>query len=86
MSETLRITILADNQAEEGLYAEHGLSLWIDTGAEKILFDTGQGTALLHNAPKLGIDLNQTNPVTALVHALNQTISIGSAGQVYQSD
>ena len=46
MGDNLKITILVDNQAGEGLIAEHGLSLWIETQDKRILFDTGQGTAL----------------------------------------
>jgi 7,8-dihydropterin-6-yl-methyl-4-(beta-D-ribofuranosyl)aminobenzene 5'-phosphate synthase len=59
-SETnLRIVILVDNQAVNGFKSEHGLSLWIDTGTEKIIFDTGQSSAFAHNARRLGIDLSQ---------------------------
>jgi len=52
----LRIAIMVDNQVTDGLLPEHGFSLWIDTGTERIVFDTGQGTALAHNAHRLGID------------------------------
>lgn len=52
----LNITILVDNRAAEELLSEHGFSLWIDTGYERILFDTGQGDVLAHNAAKLGIE------------------------------
>lgn len=37
--------------------AEHGFSLLIETAEERILFDTGQGPAIRHNARRLGIDL-----------------------------
>ena len=57
MAASVRITILVDNQAGEGLAAEHGFALWIETGGKNILFDTGEGPALLHNAPQLGVDL-----------------------------
>lgn len=57
----VKITILVDNYAGDGLAAEHGLSLWIETGDSCILFDTGQGGALLPNAEKLGIDLSRTD-------------------------
>ena len=40
-----QVTILVDNQAGEGLVAEHGLSLWIRIDDKRILFDTGQGSA-----------------------------------------
>ena len=36
--------------------AEHGLSLYIETGRHKILFDTGQRGAFADNASILGID------------------------------
>jgi len=56
-----RITILVNNQAGEGLVAEHGLSLWIETEGKRILFDTGQGSALENNARALDIDLGTTD-------------------------
>jgi 7,8-dihydropterin-6-yl-methyl-4-(beta-D-ribofuranosyl)aminobenzene 5'-phosphate synthase len=55
------ITILVDNRAREGLISEHGLSLWIESGDKRILFDTGQGPALESNAQELGIDLASTD-------------------------
>ena len=56
------ITILVDNAAGTGLglKAEHGFSLWLETGDKRILFDTGQGAILMENARVLGI-----NPATA---------------------
>jgi 7,8-dihydropterin-6-yl-methyl-4-(beta-D-ribofuranosyl)aminobenzene 5'-phosphate synthase len=62
-----RVTILVDNQAGEGLLAEHGLSLWIETEDKRILFDTGQGSALESNARILGVDLGRTD-VLVLSH------------------
>lgn len=56
-----KVTILVDNQAGKGLIAEHGLSLWIETEDERILFDTGQGGVFANNAQMLGIDLGQTD-------------------------
>ena len=41
-----RITDIVDNRAAEGFVAEHGLSLLIEHGDERILFDTGAGAAL----------------------------------------
>jgi len=56
---TWKITVLVENTAgKSGVLAEHGLAYFIEAGDEKILFDTGQGMALEHNAKKLGIDLN----------------------------
>jgi 7,8-dihydropterin-6-yl-methyl-4-(beta-D-ribofuranosyl)aminobenzene 5'-phosphate synthase len=53
-----RITILVDNKAAEGLLGEHGFSAWIEVAGRRLLFDTGQGTALAGNADRLGIDLH----------------------------
>lgn len=53
--------MLVDNHAVAALTAEHGLSLWIDTGDRRVLFDTGQGPALLANAPALGIKLSRAD-------------------------
>jgi 7,8-dihydropterin-6-yl-methyl-4-(beta-D-ribofuranosyl)aminobenzene 5'-phosphate synthase len=46
-----------------GLLAEHGLALWIEADEHHILFDTGQGLALAHNAEALGVDLSLTDSV-----------------------
>lgn len=61
MTHPIHITILVDNRAAPGLMAEHGLSLWIETGEQRILFDTGQGAALVPNAWALGVDLAGTD-------------------------
>ena len=55
------ITSLCDNLALPGFAAEHGLSLWIDTGKERILFDFGQTDAYEANAQKLGIHLAEAD-------------------------
>lgn len=57
----VKITIIVDNHAGDGLVAEHGFALWIETQGKQILFDTGQGHALLANSRALGIDLRQTD-------------------------
>jgi 7,8-dihydropterin-6-yl-methyl-4-(beta-D-ribofuranosyl)aminobenzene 5'-phosphate synthase len=60
----MRIVILADNVAgPRGLLAEHGLSLWLETRGHRVLFDTGQGLALGHNAEALGIPLTLADAV-----------------------
>jgi 7,8-dihydropterin-6-yl-methyl-4-(beta-D-ribofuranosyl)aminobenzene 5'-phosphate synthase len=53
---TMKLQILVDNHAEAGLASEHGLSLWIETGERRMLFDTGQGQLFQKNAGKLGVD------------------------------
>jgi 7,8-dihydropterin-6-yl-methyl-4-(beta-D-ribofuranosyl)aminobenzene 5'-phosphate synthase len=64
MSDGIRITILIDDKkSRPDLNAEHGLSLWIEYGDKRILFDTGQSNALVGNAEKLGIDLAQTDAI-----------------------
>jgi len=57
MIQNLRIITLVENSATRaGLLAEHGLAYWIEADGTRILFDTGQGEALLPNARQLGID------------------------------
>jgi 7,8-dihydropterin-6-yl-methyl-4-(beta-D-ribofuranosyl)aminobenzene 5'-phosphate synthase len=64
MDYCVRVTVLVDNNTSRAnLKAEHGLSLWIEYGEKRILFDTGQSNALVTNAEKLGIDLAQTNAI-----------------------
>ncbi|MBN1403568.1 MAG: MBL fold metallo-hydrolase [Opitutales bacterium] len=63
-----RLTLLVENYAcmasGRGIWAEHGLSYWIETETGKVLFDTGaSGTVLMHNAATLGLDLAQTSAI-----------------------
>ena len=53
----IRIVTLMDNQNGErkDLAAEHGLSLYIETGYANILFDFGQGKHTYENAAALNI-------------------------------
>ncbi len=55
---SFRVTVLVNDTAEQGLRPEHGLSLWIETGNRRILFDTGQVGALAENARMLDVDLS----------------------------
>lgn len=60
----LKITVLVENTAlTADLIAEHGLSVWIESGDGCYLFDTGQGPALGMNAERLGIALERTDAV-----------------------
>jgi len=57
---SVRITVLVDNRAGEGLTAEHGFALWVEAGGRRLLFDTGAGKALAPNAAALGLDPART--------------------------
>lgn len=50
-------TLVENSVNRIGPIAEYGLSFLVAAGAENILFDTGLGSALLHNAGQMGIDL-----------------------------
>lgn len=54
----MKITALTENTAVSPVIgAEHGLSLYIETNNNKILFDMGQTELFAVNAVKLGVDL-----------------------------
>lgn len=60
----VRITILVDNYVRRRrLLAEHGWACWVETPTCRLLFDTGQGQALLPNARELGIPLETANAI-----------------------
>ncbi len=63
-AKNIKITLLAENTARGlGIIGEHGLSVWIETDSHKVLFDTGQGMALKHNAQRLKIKLSEADAV-----------------------
>src|SRR5512137_1380977 len=53
----IKITTLAENTAELGFLAEWGLSMLVEADGVKVLFDTGVGIAVVHNAQLMDIDL-----------------------------
>jgi len=54
----MKITVLLENtRCRETLHCEHGLSLYVESGGRRILFDAGQSSAFADNAAELGIDL-----------------------------
>ena len=58
----MKVTVLIENTTPRSdLVAEHGLSLYIETAAHTILFDTGQTGAFADNAAKLGVDLQKVD-------------------------
>jgi len=64
VDERARITVLVDDCVRgRGLLGEHGLAFWVEVSGWRLLFDTGQGMALAHNAILLGIRLESANAV-----------------------
>jgi 7,8-dihydropterin-6-yl-methyl-4-(beta-D-ribofuranosyl)aminobenzene 5'-phosphate synthase len=61
----LKVTILIENTVGVplGLVSEWGLSILLDFGDERILFDTGEQGNLMSNAQLLGHDLRQIDRV-----------------------
>lgn len=54
----MKITVLIENtRGERNLLPEHGLSLYIETGEHRILFDAGRSTRFSANARILGVSL-----------------------------
>ncbi|MCD8322438.1 MAG: MBL fold metallo-hydrolase [Oscillospiraceae bacterium] len=59
----MRITVLIENDGPEGLYAEHGLSLYIQHQGGTVLLDGGQSGRFADNAVRLGCDLETLDAV-----------------------
>ncbi len=59
------LTTLVENSVPKarGVIAEHGLSFFIEAGGRRVVFDTGQGFALVQNAEALGVDLSSVEAV-----------------------
>jgi 7,8-dihydropterin-6-yl-methyl-4-(beta-D-ribofuranosyl)aminobenzene 5'-phosphate synthase len=64
MIQRLHVTTLVENTVySRGLLAEHGLSFLIEADGRRILFDTGQGRAILENAPQLDMRFDSLEAV-----------------------
>lgn len=65
MTARLRLTVLADNTTITDRYfcGEPGLSLFLETGGKKILFDTGYSGLFMENAHRLGIGFHDLDCV-----------------------
>ena len=63
----MKITCLMENTGRPGLLTEHGLSLYIETGSHRILFDAGQTGAFADNAACLGVSLEDVD-IAVLSH------------------
>ena len=65
MTARLSLTVLVDNTTITDRYfcGEPGLSLLLETGGKKILFDTGYSGMFLKNAEKMGIGLHDLDYV-----------------------
>ena len=67
MTPELRITVLMENTAREGLEAEHGLSFVLEYRGRRFLLDAGSSGRFADNAQKLGVDLDGVE-LAALSH------------------
>ncbi|HAJ95441.1 MAG TPA: hypothetical protein DCP02_04315, partial [Actinobacteria bacterium] len=60
----IKLTIIIDNYVNTaGLVGEHGWSLMIENGNERILFDTGADNLLLKNLKYLGFIPSMINKI-----------------------
>ncbi len=59
----MKVQILVDNNSSDYFIKEHGFSLLINYKGKKILFDTGQGSALFKNANLLDTDLTNLDAI-----------------------
>ncbi len=57
----MKITVLSDNKAQNGLKGEWGLSLFIDFEEKKYLLDMGAGKLFSLNAEKAGVNLSEVD-------------------------
>lgn len=64
----MKVTVVVDNSvpisARSPFLGEHGLSLLIETGTRKILLDTGQSSAVVHNLGLLGVHPRELDAIT----------------------
>jgi len=60
----IALTIIIDNYVQEaGLIAEHGWSILIEHGEDRILFDTGASRHIINNLKQLGFTAHAINKI-----------------------
>jgi 7,8-dihydropterin-6-yl-methyl-4-(beta-D-ribofuranosyl)aminobenzene 5'-phosphate synthase len=67
----MRVVALLENSTLEGrddLLAEHGLSLYVESEGQRILFDVGATQAFADNASRLGVDLQKVDALVVSHH------------------
>lgn len=85
------VTLMENTSCRDDLCSEHGLSLYLETGNHRILFDAGQSAAFADNAQKLGVDLREVD-FAVLSHGhydhsggLQRFLELNEAAPVYVS-
>lgn len=86
----MQVKILVANKVnQEKLIAEHGIAFWIKYNQKNYLFDTGQKSALFHNAAELDIPLQSAEAVILShphydhIGALAQLLAVNKKMTVY---
>lgn len=89
----MRMITLLENTLEPGssLVAKHGLSLYLETEEQRLLFDTGPDESFIQNARELGVDLTKVN-IAVISHAhydhgggLEEFLKLNCQAQVFLS-
>lgn len=76
----MRVTVLMDNERLEDrtdLKAELGLSLLVEHGGQRVLFDTGASGAFADNAAALGVDLGRVDAAVVSHHHYDHAGGLG---------
>ena len=76
----MKVTALIENtkpEAKMDLVAEFGLSLYMERGIQRILFDTGASDAFSRNATKLGIGLQDVDVLVISHHHFDHGGGLG---------
>lgn len=64
MKHPIQVIVLCDNfVGKPGLLGEHGFALFVKFNDKALLFDTGAGYTLLHNAQSLNIPINSLSHI-----------------------
>jgi len=88
----MKIIALIENTRLESapqLAAEHGLSLYVETGKKRILFDTGASGSFADNATRMGVDLASVDALVISHHhfdhggGLERFLTLNGSAAVY---
>ena len=81
----MKIHVLVDDLESPSFEVEHGLSLFVETGTQNVLFDMGTTDMFIGNAERLGLDISAVSSEGSMSNVLDLDDGVKHNYQLFQS-